>query len=57
MKLGPILTPVHQGHQQLIRSAQLGRLAKIAQVPLQDCQHLFEDASANTGQSFEITIL
>ena len=56
MELGPILTPIHQGHQQLIRSAQLGRSAKVPQAPLQDRHHLIEHAPAHAGQAFEIAI-
>ena len=57
MKFGAILTPVHQGHQQLIGSAQTGWPAKVPQVSHHYGQHLFIDSPADTGQPFKFCIL
>ncbi len=57
MKFGAILTPVHQSHQQLIGSAQIGGPAKVPQVSLHYGQHLLIYTPADTGQPFKFCIL
>ena len=56
MKLGPVFSPVHQGHQQLIRSAQLRWSPEVSQPFLHDCEHLFEGFALYTRQPFEVTV-
>jgi hypothetical protein len=57
MKFGSILSPVHQGHQQLIRSAQFRRSPKIAQPLFNDLQHLFKCFSLYARKTLEIRVL
>ncbi len=50
IKLRSILTSVHQGHQQLVRSAQFGS-AKVSQACFDHFQHLFKGLSFCTPVS------
>ena len=56
MKLCPILTPVHQGQQQLVGAAQFGWSAKVSQAFLDHCPHHFKGFSLYARQAFEIRI-
>jgi hypothetical protein len=56
MKFGPILTPVHQGQQQLVRSAQFGRSAEVSQTFFDHGQHLFKGLSLDARQPFEVRV-
>jgi hypothetical protein len=42
MKFRSVFSPVHQDHQQLIGSAQLGGSTKVSQSFLDDSKHLIE---------------
>ena len=57
MKFGSILSPVHQGHQQLIGSAQFRRSPEIAQPFFNDLQHLFKCFSLYACKTLEIRVL
>ena len=48
MNLRSIFSPVHQGQQQRIGSAQLGRPAEVWQPSCDDCQHLLEGLALDT---------
>jgi hypothetical protein len=54
MKLSSIFSPIHQGHQQLICPAQLGRTPKAGHLAFHYADHLLERLMLNSCQSFEI---
>jgi hypothetical protein len=54
MKFSSILSPVHQGHQQLIGSAQFRRPPKVTQPFLNNFQHLLKGFSLDTRETLEI---
>ncbi len=55
MELRPILSPVHQGHQQLICSTQLGWSTEVSQPFFNHCQHSFKGCALHACQSFEVS--
>jgi hypothetical protein len=57
MKFGSIFSPVHQGHQQLIGSAQFRRPPEVTQPFLYDFEHLFKGCSLYASETFEIRVL
>lgn len=57
MKLGSLFAPVHQGHQELIGSAQFGRPSKVAQGLCNHFEHQLKGFSLYSGQTFEFAIL
>ena len=57
MELRSILTPVHQGHQQLVGSVQGRWPAKITQARSHDQKHLFKSASLDSRATLEIFII
>jgi hypothetical protein len=57
MKLGPILSPVHQSHQQLIGPAQFRRSPEITHPFLYYFEHPFNGFSLYAGQPLEIRAL
>jgi hypothetical protein len=56
MKLGTIFSPVHQRHQQLVCSAQLGRSPKIGHLRFQHANHLSESMVFDSRQPLEVFI-
>ena len=56
MKLRSIFSPVHQGHQQLIGSAQLRRSSKATQSFLNDLAHLLKGFSLYAGKTLEVCV-
>jgi hypothetical protein len=57
MRFRSIFSPVHQGHQQLIGSAQFGRLPKATQPLFRDLEHLCKGFSLYTCETLETPIL
>ena len=56
MKLCPIFTLVHQGHQQLVGSTQFAWPAKVSQAFFNHFQHQFKGFALDASQSFEVTV-
>lgn len=56
MKLRSVFALVHQGHEQLVGSAQFRWSAKVSQPFFDDREHLIESFALDTSQPFEITI-
>ena len=57
MKFRSVFSPVHQGHQQLIGSAQFGRSPKVTQSFFNDFEHLFKRFALYASETLEICIL
>src|SRR5690349_9807643 len=57
MKFSSVFSPVHQGHQQLIRPTQFRRSPEVTQPFLNDFEHLFKRFSLYACQTFEIRVL
>ena len=56
MKFGAILTPVHQGQQQLVGAAQFGWSAEGSQALFDHFEHLVKGFALDARQPFEIRI-
>ena len=56
MKLGPVFSPVHQGHQELIRSTQFWRSAEITEALFNHFQQQIKGFALDARQAFEICI-
>ena len=57
MKFSPVFSPLHQGHQQLIGSAQFGRSPKVSQSFFNHFEHLGKGFSLYAGETFEVCVL